>query len=167
MFDPNANGGSDPNANVDPLSGFRTFRSDTRAIEGLPIRLVIALVVGVASLSVMMNMLSGVQGIAVVELDVRPTPEVTTPGQQDLTMTVVDDDGAPVEGATIVVKSGSARLDGVSTAKTGGDGNASVTVSPTLRANQDQGTLVVSVKPPAGSQYVDRRGNTEVLVVEE
>ena len=32
------------------------FRSDTRAIEGLPVRLVVALVVGVASMSVMLNM---------------------------------------------------------------------------------------------------------------
>ena len=34
----------------------RSFRTDRRAIEGLPVRLVIALVVGVASLSVMMGM---------------------------------------------------------------------------------------------------------------
>jgi hypothetical protein len=38
-------------------------------------------------------------------------------------------------------------------------------VAPTLRANQDEGTLVVEVKPPAGSGYVDRRGNTKVLVI--
>ncbi|MEF8777657.1 MAG: carboxypeptidase regulatory-like domain-containing protein, partial [Natronomonas sp.] len=37
---------------------------DTRGIEGLPVRLVIALVVGVASLSVMMNMISGISGLA-------------------------------------------------------------------------------------------------------
>ena len=36
----------------------RRFAADTRGIEGLPVRLVIALVVGVASLSVMMNMFS-------------------------------------------------------------------------------------------------------------
>ncbi len=39
------------------MSTRQRFRSDDRAIEGLPIRLVIALVVGVASLSVMMNMI--------------------------------------------------------------------------------------------------------------
>ena len=36
---------------------FDRFSRDERAIEGLPVRLVIALVVGVASLSVMMNTL--------------------------------------------------------------------------------------------------------------
>ena len=156
MFDPKADGGP-----------FQAFRDDTRAIEGLPIRLVIALVVGVASLSVMMNMLSGVQGLAVVELDAKPSPEVTSPGEQALSFAVVDSDGAPVEGATVVVKSASARLDGIATDRTDANGTATVAVSPTLRANQEEGTLTVSIKPPAGSQFVDRRGNAKVLIVRE
>ncbi|MFC7196258.1 hypothetical protein ACFQL4_19210 [Halosimplex aquaticum] len=36
-----------------------TLSQDERAIEGLPIRLVIALVVGVASLAIMMQMIGG------------------------------------------------------------------------------------------------------------
>ena len=40
-----------------------TFTDDDRAIEGLPIRLVIALVVGVAALTIMMNMLAGLGDI--------------------------------------------------------------------------------------------------------
>ena len=51
-----------------PMRGFERFRDDERAIEGLPVRLVIALVVGVASLSVMMSMLSGISGLAVTEI---------------------------------------------------------------------------------------------------
>jgi hypothetical protein len=143
------------------------FRGDDRAIEGLPIRLVIALVVGVASLSVMMNMLSGINGLAVTELDARPSPEVVAPGETDLTVTVVGADGDPVSDATVVVTGGSARLDSVATATTDADGNATVDVSPTLRENQDEGTLTVDIKPPAGGGYTDRRGNTEVLVVRE
>ncbi|QZY00987.1 Ig-like domain-containing protein [Halobaculum rubrum] len=143
------------------------MRRDDRAIEGLPVRLVIALVVGVASLSVMLNMISGVQGLAVTELDARPTPEVTTPGEQDLSVTVVDADGRPVADATIVVAGDTARLDGVATARTGANGTATVAVAPTLGPNREQGTLSVSIKPPAGGQYADRRGNTRVLVVAE
>jgi hypothetical protein len=161
--DPGPAPGSD---GVDPTAPLDRFRSDERAIEGLPIRLVIALVVGVASLSVMMNMLSGISGLAVSELDAQPSPEVISPGSTDLNVTVVGADGEPVEGATVVVKSGSARLDGVSTATTGADGNATVTVDPTLGENQDEGTLVVDVKPPAGGGYTDKRGNAKVLVVE-
>jgi hypothetical protein len=141
------------------------FRTDQRAIEGLPIRLVIALVIGVASLSVMMNMLTGIQGLSTTELDVRPEPEVLGPDGGSVELTVVGADGSAVADATVLVKSGSATLDGVARGTTGEDGTVSISVEPTLRANQDEGTLVITVKPPAGSGYVDRRGNTKVLVV--
>jgi hypothetical protein len=144
---------------------FESFRADRRAIEGLPIRLVIALVIGVASLSVMMNMLTGIQGLSTTELDVRPEPEVVNPGERSLELTVVGADGSSVADATVIVKAGSADLDGVRTATTGEDGTATVTATPSLRSNQDEGTLVIEVKPPAGSGYVDRRGNAKVLVV--
>jgi hypothetical protein len=149
------------------LDELRRFAADDRAIEGLPIRLVIALVVGVATMSVMLNMLSGAQGLAVSELDVRPTPDVVQPGEQELELVVVDDDGGEVEGATVIVKAGSAEMDGVATAKSDANGVASVTVDADTRANQETGTLVVDVKPPSSSQFVDRRANTEILVVEE
>lgn len=144
-----------------------TFGHDERAIEGLPVRLVVSLVVGAACLSVMLNMVQGVGTLAVSELDVQPTPDVIEPDEQALTVTVVDADGDPVSGATVVVKSGSASLDSVATGQSGPDGNATVTVSPSLGANQEEGTLVVDVKPPSGSEYADRRENSYVLVVQE
>jgi hypothetical protein len=144
---------------------FDAFRADRRAIEGLPIRLVIALVIGVASLSVMMNMLTGIQGLSTTELDVRPEPEVVEPGDRSIELTVVGADGTAVADATVLIKSGSADLDGVRTATTGENGVATVSATPALRPNQDEGTLLIEVKPPAGSGYVDRRGNTKVLVV--
>jgi hypothetical protein len=144
-----------------------TFGRDERAIEGLPVRLVVSLVVGAACLSVMLNMVQGVGTLAVSELDVQPTPDVIEPDEQALTLTVVDADGDPVSGATVVVKSGSASLDGVATGQSGPDGNATVTVSPSLGANQEEGTLVVDLKPPSGSEYADRRENSYVLVVQE
>lgn len=149
-----------------PALALSRFRRDERAIEGLPVRLVVALVVGVASLSLMLNMLSGVEGLAVAELDVRPEPDVVSPGQQTVDLVVVGPDGDPVPGATVAVKSGSASLtDGVVTAETDGGGGASVSIAPSLLAHQQDGTVVVDVKPPAGSQYVDRRGNTDILVI--
>lgn len=145
----------------------RDFLADDRAIEGLPIRLVIALVVGVASLGVMMNMLSGVQGLTVEELDARPEPEVVAPGEQEVTLTVVDTSGQSVSNATVVVTGGTATIDGVATATTGPNGTATLAVAPTLGPNQQQGSLEVQIKPPAGSQYADERSNTDILVVSE
>jgi hypothetical protein len=146
---------------------FDRFREDERAIEGLPIRLVIALVVGVASLSVMMSMIGGIQGLAVTELDAEPTPEVTTPGERTVDVAVVDPDGGPVADATVIVRAGSARLDGVATATTNETGVATVTIAPELGPNQADGTLTIGIKPPAGSDYADERENTEILVVRE
>jgi len=152
---------------AEPEGPLSRLRRDERAIEGLPVRLVIALVVGVASLSVMLNMISGLSGLATTELDVRPEPEVTTPGEQEIELTVVGSDGDPVSDATVVVEGGTADLDGAATARTGPDGTATVTVDPELGPNREDGTLTVDVKPPAGSSYADRRENTRVLVVAE
>ncbi|MCT9095323.1 carboxypeptidase-like regulatory domain-containing protein [Haloarchaeobius sp. HME9146] len=143
------------------------LRDDTRAIEGLPIRLVIALVVGVASLSVMMNMISGIGALTVTEVDAQPSPDVVTPGEQAVTITVVDTNGDPVAGATVVVKGETAKLDGIRTAKTGAEGQATLDIAPTLGPNQEEGTLEIDIKPPAGSEYADQRANTVILVIEE
>lgn len=143
------------------------LRADERAIEGLPVRLVVSLVVGAACLSVMLNLVNGVGSLAASEVDVRPTPEVVETGPQELTLQVVDAEGAPVSGATVVVDGGTASLDGVATAKTGPDGNATVSVDPQLGENQAEGTITLDVKPPAGESYVDRREISHVLVIQE
>ncbi|GAA0283892.1 carboxypeptidase-like regulatory domain-containing protein [Halobacterium noricense] len=143
------------------------FARDERAIEGLPVRLVIAFVVGVATLSVMLSMVSGVDTLSVSELDASPEPDVVTPGDQSVDVTAVDADGDPVAGATVVVKAGTADLDGVATATTGDDGTATLDIDPQLGPNQADGTLEISVKPPSGSDYADRRENTEILVVRD
>lgn len=144
----------------------RSLVADDRAIEGLPVRLVIAIVVGVASLGVMMNMLSGIGAIATEELDVKPAPEVIPPEATTVRLTVVDSAGEPVADATVVVTGASATLPGVRTATTGSDGSANVSVDPSLGPNQDRGTLAIHVKPPAGSRYADDRENTAILVVD-
>lgn len=138
-----------------------------RGIEGLPIRLVVALVVGVASLSVMMSTLSGVATLGVTELDVRPTPEVVAPGSTSVTVTVVGPDGDRVAGATVIARGDTARLGNVTTATTGPNGNTTLSLDPGLGPNQPDGTVTFDVKPPAGSGYVDRRGNTDLLVVRD
>lgn len=146
---------------------YTRFRGDERGIEGLPVRLVVALVVGVASLSLMMSMISGISGLAVTELDVRPEPEVVSPGDRTVSVEVVGPEGGGVAGATVIARSGSARLQGVRTATTDGDGRAEFELSPTLGPNRVDGTVEFDVKPPAGSEYADRRENTVLLVVEE
>lgn len=142
-----------------------SLRHDDRAIEGLPVRLVIALVVGIASLSVMMSSISGLGSLGVTELDTRPEPDIISPGSQTVTVAVVDPEGGPITDATVIAKSGTARLSGLTTAKTNATGVATLTMAPRLGPNQVEGTVTLDVKPPDGS-YADRRENTAILVVE-
>jgi len=143
------------------------LRTDERGIEGLPVRLVIALVVGVASLSVMMNTLSGLSTLGVSELNTQPEPEVIAPGERAVTVRVVDPNGDPVSNATVVAQGGTATLSAMRTATTGENGRAELTLDPSLGPNQDEGTVTLDIKPPASGSYRDERENTEVLVVAE
>jgi len=142
----------------------RSLRRDERAIEGLPIRLVIALVVGVASLGVMMNVIAGLETLGVTELDTRPEPEVVGPGPTEIEVRVVDPDGRPVANATVIAASGTATLRGIETAKTGANGVATLELNPELGPNQQRGTVTLDVRPPS-DDYTDRRENAGILVV--
>ncbi|MFB6110840.1 MAG: carboxypeptidase regulatory-like domain-containing protein [Halodesulfurarchaeum sp.] len=147
------------------MSWFQRLAADERGIEGLPVRLIIAFVVGVAALSVMLNMISGVESFAVAELDVKPEPHVIGPESQTVELTAIGSDDAPVAGATIVIESGTASLETMAVATTGPDGTATVRIDPILGPNQAKGSLRIDVEPPAGSNYMDRRGNSEITVL--
>jgi len=147
----------------------RRLRVDDRAIEGLPVRLVIALVVGVAALSVMMGMIDDVGDIGVTEVDAEPDPRVIAAGgSEGVTFTVVGPDGEPVEDATVVVSEDTARLTGPAVRETTDeDGTVSMRLDAELAPNQDRGKLDVTIVPPSGSEYVDERGNTDIVVMDE
>jgi len=83
-----------------------------------------------------------VNTLAVSELDAKPSPDVVTPGDQTLSVTAVDPEGNPVSGATVVVKAGTADLDGVATATTDDTGTATLKIDPQLGPNQAEGDLI-------------------------
>ncbi len=148
----------------------RGLRTDDRAIEGLPVRLVIALVVGVAALSVMMGMIDGISppGMNEVGVEMDGDDSVIDPGDSEqVEVRVVGNNGEPVAGARVVVRGDTATLaDGpVVSDRTDEDGTVEVDVDPEMPDYQTEGALTVAVKPPAGSEYVDKRANTEILVI--
>jgi hypothetical protein len=65
----------------------------------------------------------------------------------------------------VIATSGTARLDGVRTARTNRTGVASLTLDPQLGPNQQEGTVALDVKPTDDS-YADRRENTAIQVVD-
>jgi len=142
-----------------------TFWQDERAIEGLPIRLVIALVVGVACLGVMMSVVGGLGSVNSTELDTQPQPEIVEPGENNVTVTVVDPDGEPIEGATVIATGDTAALASVQKGTTGSDGNVTLQLDTSLRPNQDEGRIELDIRPPE-NEYVDDRENTGILVIQ-
>ncbi|WP_339106412.1 hypothetical protein [Haloterrigena salinisoli] len=155
-----------------------SFGGDDRAIEGLPIRLVIALVVGVAALALMLNMLGGIGDVGDTEVSVEIEDELVeadaggTDGE--VKVSVIDENGNNVENARVIATAGSAQLDGVVEAETGDgagledheallefDGDQS------LRADQDIGTLELEVIPPSDSNYIDEQPNPEIRVASD
>lgn len=157
----------------------KTLFGDERAIEGLPIRLVIALVVGVAALALMMGMLGGIGQFNKTELDVHAVEQGSTldsPGDPTVPVSggsvdliVTDENGDAVNDVQLIVTDGTALLEGAIRASTGsGSNKATVDLSDAdLKRGQNKGTLVVEAVPPANSNYVDDKANTEILVLEE
>jgi hypothetical protein len=141
-----------------------TFWQDERAIEGLPIRLVIALVVGVACLGVMLSVVGGFSSLSETELDTNPQPDIVEEGNQTVNVTVVDTDGEPIEAATVIARGDTAQLDSLARAETNENGRAQLSIEPSLRPNQDEGRIKLDIQPPHG-EYVDKQENTGILVV--
>jgi len=151
---------------------------DERAIEGLPIRLVIALVVGVAALSLMMSMLSTFDNFGETEVTTEYDENLVTANggsYESVTISVVTADGDPVENADLLVRSGSLTLENGPIDLTTGEGSNTATLSfgggqdqasLDFRADQKRGTLDVEVHPPSDSDYTDDKSNPEVTVVE-
>ncbi|TYT62683.1 DUF7382 domain-containing protein [Natrialba swarupiae] len=145
----------------------QSLESDDRAIEGLPIRLVIALVVGIAALSVMMNMLGGVGEFGDTEVTIEwEDDHVVQTGDlaESLSFSVVDEEGNELEEFTVILTAGSAQLDDpvhVSDTNT-----ITVPDDADLRRDQDTGTLEVEIVPPSNSNYVDERSNPEIVLID-
>jgi len=153
------------------------FVRDDRAIEGLPIRLVIAVTVGVAALGIMMTMLDGIDGAQEPETTVELEDELLTlAGTESVTIAVVTEDGQPVEDAQLLVTGGSLPVEnGPVDLQTGPDSSeATLTVGTGSRADakvsfrdgQSRGTLEIEVVPPSGSGLEDHRQNPELVVVD-
>lgn len=158
------------------------LRNDERAIEGLPVRLVIAVAVGVAALGLMMGALDGFDGFGTTEVTVETSDELLVPeggGYGTVTLAVVTEDGQPVEDAQLLVTGGSLPLaNGPVDLQTGPDSHeatlaigspdpdADAYAALAFREGQRRGTLEIDVVPPSGTDLVDEHDNHELVVVD-
>ncbi len=170
--------------NRDNRGIFERFYHDDRAVEGLPVRLFIALVIGIAVLSVMTGILSGIPTIDRTEVTVEANDGeaavVENVGKtvQSLELGVVTQNGEPVQGTKLVIEGKNVALEGGPQVVPTGPRSSSATVEITddesgadadittdLRADQDRAKLKVTVEPPSDSDYVDNQVNPDITVI--
>jgi hypothetical protein len=156
------------------MQRYRGFTEDERGIEGLPIRLIIAVVVGVAALSIMMSMLGGIddtfgQTEATAELDNAVVEEGDT-----VELAAITEEGEAINDATIIIRSGTLNIDSPFNEDTGENDNtieveidpdSKSGVDPDWRSNQDIGTLEIHVVPPSDGNFEDGQKNPEITVI--
>ena len=153
----------------------RSFLGDDRAVEGMPIRLIVAVAVGAAAMSLLLPLAETIEASEEPELTVEPEPRqfaLEAEESQSVRLDVVTEEGEPVDGAAVVVSGRSLPVDdGPAVFRTGHDSNtvtftvgrgpdAAVPVS--FRPTQTRGTLTLEVVPPSG--YADERNNPELTV---
>jgi len=158
------------------MQRYRGFTEDERGIEGLPIRLIIAVVVGVAALSIMMSMLGGIDDMfgqteATAELDNAVVEEGDT-----VELAAITEEGEAINDATIIIRSGTLNIDSPYNEDTGENDNTievsinpntNSGVTPDWRSNQDIGTLEIHVVPPSDGNFEDGQKNPEITVIRD
>jgi hypothetical protein len=139
----------------------------------MPIRLLVAITVGIATFSLLVPLPDDVADAKTTEVTVDPDPAELQPGT-NVTVAVVTAAGEPVEDATVVVRSRSLPVENDPlTFQTGPDSHT-VTLRVThgvsgdvpvdFRQTQRRGTINFDVVAPT-DDYVDDRGNPEVTVI--
>ena len=155
--------------------------SDERAIEGLPVRLVVAVTVGVAALGIMTGMLAEFDEFGTTEVTVEVSNGLVvlaSGSNEPVTLAVVTEDGQSVENAHLLVTGGSLPLANgpidlqtgpesseatlaIDSSDSGADGHAALD----FREGQSRGTLEIEVIPPPGEDLRDEQDNPELVVV--
>lgn len=154
-----------------------TFREDERAIEGLPIRLVIAVAVGVAAMGIMLGMLEGIEDVGETEVTVGLSEELVVAEEATVSLSVQTVDGQPIDDATVIVSGDTVPVaNGPVVLDTGPDSHeAELTISEesgetdhahiAFRDGQARGTVSLEVVPPSGGDLVDERANPDLVVI--
>ncbi|MBX0285590.1 hypothetical protein [Haloarcula salinisoli] len=151
--------------------GTYAFLGDERAVAGLPIRLLIAVVLGIASFALMMNALGGVSADPQSEIRVEVTNAQTmdVSDSDTLELSVSAGDENDISGATVTIEPDTAKGDVVQRT-TQSDGSVSITdfqstANVSLRTDQNRGTFDVDVRPPGNSDLKDEQDESEIVIV--
>ena len=142
----------------------------------MPIRLLVAVTVGIAAFGLLVPMADSVEQAEQTELTVEPDPRQVVVESGDaatVRLDTVTTEGEPVEGARLVVSGRSLTVeDGPLTFDTGSTSSLTVEIGTSsdadvpvdFRPTQNRGTLTLRVVPPPNSEYEDELANPELTV---
>ena len=142
------------------------FRDETATI-GLPMRMVVLTIVGMAGLAAMiifigdMSLVPKTMHADITDIDDSTTSSVllANNGIKKVTVCVIDVDGRPVVGATVIIYGLHASASGV----TGSNGNAQVNIDTASFSFSGEGYLKLSAK---ASGFVDYQNDFALKVVD-
>ncbi|MEY7850968.1 hypothetical protein AB7C87_17410 [Natrarchaeobius sp. A-rgal3] len=150
----------------------RSFTDDDRAIEGLPIRLVIALIIGVVSLGIMLQILGTIDTFETnSEVDVEFVShdyiEDGSDAPSSFQLRVADEDDNDVPDATVIATGSSARMDGAMVSQTNDDGIATFDFEDEVEVppDADHARIEFDIDPPNDSNWENSQPNNELTVV--
>jgi len=160
---------------VIPMSGNRRFVEDEEAVEGLPVRLIVVLVVGVIALAAMVAAVNGfkpqkMMSASVIEVggkdgNLLVVPKVGYgPVEHNWTcrVLVIDADGNPISGASVIVHGLSGAGGGVTDKN--GEAYLTKTNDVLLNANQNSGYMTLEVSAPGYNNYKNENAMAVVRV---
>lgn len=157
------------------MKGNRKFMDDDDGVEGLPVRLIVVLVVGVIALAAMVAALGSFKpqkslSASVYEVGGKDGNLLTVPkAGYDMVehnwtcrVKVIDANGDPVVGASAIVHG----LSGAGSAITDKDGEAYLTKTNDvkLNTNQNSGYMTLEVTAPGYNQYKNENALAVVRV---
>jgi hypothetical protein len=147
--------------------------NDDRGVEGLPVRLIVVLVVGVIALAAMVAAMNGFKPqktltATITEVNskqgnllrVQSSDEGSVNKTWSCTVKVADDKGNPISGASVIIHG----MGGAGSDVTNDEGSAFVdnTNSIELNANQDSGYLTMEVT--ASGYYTYKNENALAVI---
>ena len=144
----------------------------------MPIRLVVAVTVGAASMSLLVPMLDTVEETQHTTITVEPEHRQVVldseTGMQSVTIAVVSTEGDPITDSTVIISERSLPLvDGPQTFETGPDSHEvtvrigtapTADVPVTFRRTQQRGTIELGVRPPGSGEFTVRSDHPEITV---
>ena len=142
------------------------FRDETATI-GLPMRMVVLTIVGMAGLTAMVTFIGDVNLVPkTMHADITGIDDSTTSsvlhvnnGTKNVTVCVIDIDGVPVVGTTVVIYG----LHTSASGKTNSNGNAQINIDTASFIVSGEGYLKLSAK---ASGFVDYQNDFALKVVE-